>query len=719
MKGKENRKFPGKRKSFLFTMVISIVLLICIPLIVIQLWLVQQSISEIRVNHTESYIAALQSNAHSFNSQIKLLNSNALKISDDLKVKKLLQDNANGYDIFLAAQAIKDYNIGLPSVEVTCVYYPSKNVVLTEGYQRTMELFYEVIGISQEAEQQKLLNFLDELVTMDILCLPGADDGGRLLIAKPVHLDPKSEQDSAVMFILDLEDLLNTFRVNLPAGANMAIISLKDDWVLCDSQFPAEECESEPFKQFLNDPQQSFFELRTDEEQMEIYKYVDYSTGNLYLSAMVKEDAQRQLMLYVDRVTAIMMISMLLLVVFFTIAVYINYKPVQKLVLRHSSLMEKSNLSELELLDSAIFAKDNEISSQRNLLASFVLGDLIYGNHVEEDLLDKQFDRNRLRYFAVVTVSSIEMTTSQSNAVAEELWKKLEGTEVYTTGMPNRPHVLFILLSENPIDPVVIKADMLLSLRTVLGNDGVVRVGKMVHNLEDIRESYYSSFMEETGLQVQEISFAGDYPVKEVQYFVQRVCAGDEQEALRSLEQIEILFALRKYRPSYGQYYCYKLLSSFLTGVRENDIPMSEECMNALMEFRNPPKLFALLREAVSDCCNRVDSEEESANTKLRMNLLDYVEKNFCNCDMCLTLAADYMNISTYAVSRLFKEITGSGFKEYVTTKRLDQAYKLLKTTTDTVAEIGRAVGIGNTKYFSTLFKKKYGKSPQQVRNGE
>lgn len=719
MKESKKGRFVAKRKSFLLTMAVSIILLICIPLIAIQLWLVQQSISEIKTNYTESYVAALQSNAHSFNSQISLLNKNALKISDDLKVNKLLQDNASGYDVFLAAQAIKDYSIGLPSVEGTCVYYPSRNAVLTEGYWRTMELFYDLVGATEESQQRALVDFLNKLEKIDTFLVDSAN-GGKLLIAQPIRLAAQAYFDSAVLYIINLEDLMDTFRVNLPSGANMAIVTPEAEWLLYDAQFPVEECEDETFKQFLLDYQQLFCEMPTQQGFVEIYKYVDYSTGNVYLSSMIKESAQRQLTVYIDRVTAIMTLSLLLLAVFFVVVVYINYKPIRKLVQRHSSMMGKTDLSELELLDSAFFARDEKISNQRNLLASFVLGDLIYGVQVEEGLLNKQFDRSHLRYFTVVTVISVEMSASQSNAVAEEIWKNLDNTEVYTTGMPNRPHVLFILLSEGPIDTVMVKAETVMALRTVLNCDGTVRVGKVVQNLEDIRESYYSSFMEKSNApQVKEIVTAGDYPAKEVQYFVQRVCMCDKDEALRSLEQIEIIFAIRKYSPAYRQYYCYKLLASFLTGVRENQITISKERENALIAFRNPPKLFELLRETVADCCDQVESVEETSNKKLQKRLREYVEANLNSCELCLTSAADYMNISTYAVSRLFKESAGVGFKEYVTAKRLDQAYMLLKTSSDSVAHIAAAVGIENTKYFFTLFKKYYGVSPQQVRNGE
>ena len=211
----------------------------------------------------------------------------------------------------------------------------------------------------------------------------------------------------------------------------------------------------------------------------------------------------------------------------------------------------------------------------------------------------------------------------------------------------------------------------------------------------------------------------GDYPVQEVQYFIQRVCFGDEEEAMKSLEKIEIIFAMRKYAPNYRQYYCYKLLTSFLTGLKEQQITLPSEQIDELMAFKNPQKLFALLRETTSKCCNQVETVEVNSSALLQKKLLEYVEVNLNNCELCLTSAADYLNVSTYAVSRLFKECTGMGFKEYVTAKRLDQAHKLLKSTSDSVSDIAKAVGIDNVKYFFTLFKKYYGCSPQQVRAKE
>ena len=720
MNRRQRKKPRVVRKSFLLTMIFSIIALVCIPLVAVQLWLVQQSTNELRANNTDYYVAALQSNARSLENQMEMLDYNALKISNDKKVKRPLDSKATGYDLFQAAQVVKNYSIGLPSVDSIGFYYPSRDEVLMNGYQPSQERFFKSVGAIEKAAQQELMDFLQNLQDIDVFFVRNSDSYGKFLVAKPVHLMTKKTFDGVVIYILDPDELARTFQVSVSAGSNVAIVGQEGEWVLFNSNFPVKACENDDFADFLRRSDANVLEMTVADLRLEIYKYTDEASGNVFLTSVVQEDSQRELTAYVERVMTFMILSLLLAVVLIVIAIYINYNPVKKLVQRHSSFAIGSNLSELELLDSAFFARDEQISNQRSLLASFVLGDLIYGSAVDASLLDDQFDLQRLRYFTVITVSSVELTASQANAVAEDLRKNMDNTEVYTTSMPNRPHVLFILLAEDQIDEVMVKADMHMSLRAVADCDGEVRVGEVVQNLEDLRKSYYSSFVEQVSeIDMDDPTAAGEYPVKEIQYLLQKVCVGDKERALRSLDKIEVLLATRKLRPSYRQFYCYKLLSAFLAGMKENQIAIETDEVDALMAFRNPTRLFEMLHVTVAKCCDAVATAVASSNARAQTELIAYVNDNLTDSELCLLSAADHMNMSIYAVSRLFKEGTGVGFKEYVTSKRAEMAYKLLKTTKDSVADIARAVGIENTKHFSVIFKRYYGISATQVRSGE
>lgn len=707
------------RKSFLLTMSLSIIVLICIPLVAVQLWLVQQSSKEISDNNTQAYVSALRSNARSWNAQLDMLDYNALKISADKEVSKPLRPNATGYDLFLAAQVVKNYSIGLPSVEHIGFYYHSRNSFLMNGYQPSKELFYANIGATEEQAQRNLHVFLHGLTDLDSHFVLNSNTYGKFLVARPVYLESKTNFDGVVIYILDADALLRTFQVNIPSNANLAIVNDKGEWVIYNGKFPVGACSSDDFKSFLQDPSQAYYELSVGPERLDVYKYTDDTTGNVFLASMAQADSRKELTAYVSRMAAFISFSLLLVLVLFSATVYINYKPVRRLLSRHSMTQDSSNLSELELLDSAFFARDAKISDQKALLGGFVLGDLIYGTEVDGELLNKQFDLEYLKYFAVVTVSSVELSASQTNAVTEHLSKKMGNMEVYSTSMPNRPHVLFILLSPSPIDGIMARMYVHHSLRDVAGCEGEVRMGETVRNLRDLRKSYYSSFAEQVhDPEPGDVAVAGDYPAKEVQEFVQQVCIGEKEKALESLEKIEVLLAIRKIRPAYRLYYCYKLLTTLLTGVKDNQVPIPEEKIDALMTFRSPTRLFALLRETIERYCDTVSSAQEINNAKLQMQLLDYVNENLTNCELCLMTVADHMNISTYAVSRLFKEMTGIGFKEYITSQRLDMAYRLLRTTSDNVVDIGRDVGFENASYFSASFRKKFGMTPVQARKG-
>ncbi|NMO97857.1 response regulator transcription factor [Paenibacillus lemnae] len=67
-------------------------------------------------------------------------------------------------------------------------------------------------------------------------------------------------------------------------------------------------------------------------------------------------------------------------------------------------------------------------------------------------------------------------------------------------------------------------------------------------------------------------------------------------------------------------------------------------------------------------------------------------------------------------VCRLFKQETGKNIFEYLNELRIEEAKKLITSTELTIKEISLQVGISNPFYFSRLFKKWVGQSPNQYK---
>jgi len=92
----------------------------------------------------------------------------------------------------------------------------------------------------------------------------------------------------------------------------------------------------------------------------------------------------------------------------------------------------------------------------------------------------------------------------------------------------------------------------------------------------------------------------------------------------------------------------------------------------------------------------------------------EFITRNFFDKTLSLHMVSSYVGISENHLSSIFTKQTGQTFTEYVTGLRIEKAKILLKETNLKVYEIAESIGFANAEYFSKLFKKATGKSPNQ-----
>lgn len=93
----------------------------------------------------------------------------------------------------------------------------------------------------------------------------------------------------------------------------------------------------------------------------------------------------------------------------------------------------------------------------------------------------------------------------------------------------------------------------------------------------------------------------------------------------------------------------------------------------------------------------------------------EYMRENYQK-DISLDSVAEYVNVSPYYFSRLFKEGTGTNFTDYLTTLRIERARELLADPERSIKEIAIETGYSNANYFSRIFKKWTGMTPSELR---
>ncbi|MCY8535713.1 bifunctional transcriptional activator/DNA repair enzyme AdaA [Bacillus vallismortis] len=95
--------------------------------------------------------------------------------------------------------------------------------------------------------------------------------------------------------------------------------------------------------------------------------------------------------------------------------------------------------------------------------------------------------------------------------------------------------------------------------------------------------------------------------------------------------------------------------------------------------------------------------------------ITEYVDRH-CDEKLTLDVLALLSHGTPYHLHRTFKKIKGITPVDYIQHVRIEKAKTLLATFDDPVSEVGKSVGLSNTSYFITLFKRKTGETPEAYR---
>ena len=131
-----------------------------------------------------------------------------------------------------------------------------------------------------------------------------------------------------------------------------------------------------------------------------------------------------------------------------------------------------------------------------------------------------------------------------------------------------------------------------------------------------------------------------------------------------------------------------------------------------------------IIRSALQDFWFRLlrvmpaDREGAMKNRRIAMledfqNLLSYMEEHASE-NITLEMAADRMHFSPSHFSKIFKQLTGSGFVRYLNTIRITLASELLVRSDATMAQIAFSCGFQNVRNFNRVFKEITGCIPSE-----
>ena len=428
-------------------------------------------------------------------------------------------------------------------------------------------------------------------------------------------------------------------------------------------------------------------------------------------------------------------------------------------------LKQASRLTERDQEHNSVFVKLSDIfqylagvnsdlvemmEEQKPYIRNAFVNRLLFGNplsHKEEDLLANRMDFDRkgmvfcVLIFRIITLDSVEeksvdLLSTCLLSLMEMIKKEFPGSLYAATG-EDQVSLIMRVPHKNRDSLESLVEEKLLRIREELPANIAERIfvygGNVVEEMEDVYESYQNAafaFMnEKERTESQVIWFRKNkkkmvavFPYFELSVKLTRlVTSGDEQGLHDALKEIMTEYILESNLPAWLQQILLNELQAILFHIlvrleleeqeyqkyfseleKEHRIPLIEQITSTLGLYRS--------------LCALVNEKKTLEAWKMMPAFLAFLDANYGDPVLSLTMVADTFQISVPYLSSLFKASAGVNFSNYVENVRIEKAKGLLKNTSLSVGEIAVATGYSSTNSFSRAFRRVTGDSASEYR---
>ena len=142
---------------------------------------------------------------------------------------------------------------------------------------------------------------------------------------------------------------------------------------------------------------------------------------------------------------------------------------------------------------------------------------------------------------------------------------------------------------------------------------------------------------------------------------------------------------------------------------RKSIVPYTE-----MQQLRTKEEVRLYMVEIFREFAEGIQTGEDVSKNKSIQNLLAYIKEHYAQ-NLGLSDLADYIKMNPAYLSALFKEQVGMSYVKYLTKIRIDKAKELLREG-EKVQNVSEQVGYNDYRYFSQVFRKQVGVSPNEYK---
>lgn len=147
-----------------------------------------------------------------------------------------------------------------------------------------------------------------------------------------------------------------------------------------------------------------------------------------------------------------------------------------------------------------------------------------------------------------------------------------------------------------------------------------------------------------------------------------------------------------------------------------NEIVQREFLLRDFFKCETLDEVYEQTKAFYKLVCNRLRTTNDARNHEFRDRVLNYINSNFADSNLSLTLLSEKFGVSSSYMSRFVKKYTRSNFVDFIHVLRLNKAKKLLGEENKLIEDIGEECGYLDKHTFIKVFKKYHGITPGKYR---
>ncbi len=746
------------RKSVFVTLLISFIIILLFP-ITVEILLYNKMESIIKDNANRSNVAMLRQASDAIDNEIYRVNHLSAQISFNPRLHFILSqknENEKFINYYNFMKDIKNYNISNSFIYDYYIYFPKEDVIITPAIKTNSNFFYQHYynyeNMNYEDWKDKMLqtNSMNTYIPSTTVYEGISKSPLRMI----TFLQPLPYQEiknpKAYLAILINERKIKSILQNLE-WANQGDIYILDQQ---DNKIMTTANDEQLFKNIdLNlEDQNGVFEVKVNNEKMIVSYVISKQSNWKYISIVPKSTVMAK----VKTVKGLALSSLIFCLVGGFIASYYlayrHYVPVKELV---GSIVKRVNrngqfqFNEYHIIKETLNKSWEEGLELRNKLTEHApqikanfLTRLINGFVDESTITMESLSFMNLSFsndHYIVLVIDAEERGHLIYEDSEKQWAIIR----FIIGniseeLMNEDHHGYIVELDQRRVGVILNVEekrpksiehLAYRLKEIMNDrfDVVISIGiGQVHTgMRNIVTTYREALqalnyrmIKGNGkiIHYRDTKEAEDhyyYPEGIESQLMNVIKIADFENAEKILEAIyEENFKSRNISFQIGKCLFFNIMNTHLKilndiNIKYDSIFSSEENpVKLLLECETAEEMHNKIKSIYKRLCDYINENRNNQSDRLISATMNFIQNNYSNNMLSLTLIAEEMKITPQYLSSVFKKQTGENITDYIAKLRLERAKELLIKEELTILEIAKQIGYSNDVGLIRLFKK-------------